>query len=108
MVGLCRIFETKHEDCAPSSVGSYSCRMQSLASQSLAIHTYTAPLSLHQVSKLRQMLTLRGFRLEIQPHMVFCAQKDRLRIVVYQNGPKVLIQGKGVEEFVTFQLEPNV
>jgi len=82
--------------------------MQSLASQSLAIHTYTAPLSLHQVSKLRQMLTLRGFRLETQPHMVFCAQKDRLRIVVYQNGPKVLIQGKGVEEFVTFQLEPNV
>jgi len=53
-------------------------------------------------------LTLHGFQLAIQPHTVFCAQKDKLRIVVYQKGPKVLIQGKGIEDFVTFQLEPNV
>jgi ribonuclease HIII len=82
--------------------------MRALASQPLAIHTYTAPLTLYQVEKLRQILTLHGFQLEMRPYTVFCAQKGKLRIVVYQKGPKVLIQGKGIEDFVTFQLEPNV
>jgi ribonuclease HIII len=84
--------------------------MRLLASQPLTTrtYTYTTPLTLHQVKKLRQVLTLHGFRLESQPHTVFCAQKDKLRIVVYQKGPKVLIQGKGTEDFITFQLEPNV
>ncbi|QQY09076.1 MAG: ribonuclease HIII [Candidatus Xiphinematobacter sp.] len=82
--------------------------MRFLASQPLTTHTYTAPLTCHQVKKLRQVLILHGFRLESQPHTVFCAQKDKLRVVVYLKGPKVLIQGKGIEDFITFQLEPNV
>ncbi|MDQ6654890.1 MAG: ribonuclease HIII, partial [Verrucomicrobiota bacterium] len=36
------------------------------------------------------------------------AQKDKLSVAVYEKGPKVLLQGKGIEEFVQFALEPEV
>src|SRR5204863_3840888 len=33
---------------------------------------------------------------------------DKLSVAVYEKGPKVLLQGKGSEEFVQFQLEPKI
>ena len=38
----------------------------------------------------------------------FLRQKNKLSIAVYEKGPKVLVQGKGVEEFVQFELEPKI
>lgn len=75
--------------------------------QSLAT-TYTAPLTLSQVEKLRHILEAHGFQIDTQPYTLFRAQKDKLHIVVYEKGPKVLIQGRGSADFVIFQLEPHI
>jgi len=39
---------------------------------------------------------------------IFFAQKDKLSVAVYERGPKALVQGKGVKEFVQFELEPKI
>src|SRR5207245_8600286 len=49
-----------------------------------------------------------GFQFAPKEWTNFFAQKNKLSVAVYQKGPKVLVQGKGVEEFVQFELEPKV
>src|SRR5450432_3334845 len=70
--------------------------------------TYTAPLSGDQVQALRQLLEDSGFEFSPKPYTLFFAQKNKLSVAVYEKGPKVLLQGKGIEEFVQFQLEPRI
>src|SRR5204863_8101901 len=43
-----------------------------------------------------------------KPWTIFFAQKNKLSVAVYEKGPKILLQGKGVEEFVQFELEPKI
>jgi ribonuclease HIII len=50
----------------------------------------------------------RGFTFEEKPHTLFAASREKLRIAVYEKGPKVLLQGRGLEDFITFVLEPEV
>ena len=73
-----------------------------------ALTTYTAPLSSDQVEALRQLLKDSGYEFSPKPYTLFFAQKNKLSVAVYQKGPKVLLQGKGIEDFVTFELEPKV
>jgi ribonuclease HIII len=70
--------------------------------------TYTAPLSHEQAAALCQLLKDSGFEFSPKPYTLFFAQKNKLSVAVYEKGPKVLLQGKGIEEFVTFELEPKV
>src|SRR5438552_18725827 len=70
--------------------------------------TYTAPLSGGQVKALRQILEGAGFEFSPKPYTIYFAQKNKLSVAVYEKGPKVLLQGKGIEEFVTFELEPKI
>jgi len=72
------------------------------------MHSYTHPLSLDQATKLRALLQELGFDFATKPYTLFFAQKDKLSVAVYEKGPKVLLQGKGSEEFVQFQLEPKI
>ncbi|HZJ37903.1 MAG TPA: ribonuclease HIII [Chthoniobacterales bacterium] len=72
------------------------------------MHSYTHPLSLDQAAKLRALLQELGFDFATKPYTLFFAQKDKLSVAVYEKGPKVLLQGKGSEEFVQFQLEPKI
>lgn len=72
------------------------------------MHSYTHPLSLDQAAKLRALLQELGFDFAAKPYTLFFAQKDKLSVAVYEKGPKVLLQGKGSEEFVQFQLEPKI
>jgi ribonuclease HIII len=69
---------------------------------------HNTPLTLPQAQKLRGILTERGWKFEVRPYMIFFAQKDKTNVSVYEKGPKVLIQGKGTQEFVQFILEPEV
>jgi len=73
-----------------------------------SLHTHTAPLTPAQAKKLRQVLEDQGYAFEAKPHMLFSARKNKLNIAVYEKGPKAVIQGKGIEEFITFVLEPEV
>lgn len=43
-----------------------------------------------------------------KPHALFAGSKPGLSVTVYAKGPKVLVQGKGTEDFVRFSLEPEV
>src|SRR2546426_11310949 len=72
------------------------------------MNSYTHPLSLGQVTKLRALLGNLGLIFARKPYTIFFAQKDKLSVGVYEKGPKVLVQGKGVEEFVQFELEPKI
>ena len=61
-----------------------------------------------QAAKLRALLKDLGFEFAARPYTLFFAQKNKLSVAVYEKGPKVLLQGKGIEEFVQFELEPKI
>ena len=72
------------------------------------MNSYTHPLSVDQATKLRGLLKDLGFEFAERPYTLFFAQKNKLSVAVYEKGPKVLLQGKGIEEFVQFELEPKI
>ena len=74
----------------------------------LPVNSYTYPLTTEQASKLRRLVDQLGFTFAPRPYTLFFAQKDKLSVAVYEKGPKVLLQGKGLEEFVQFHLEPEI
>ena len=72
------------------------------------MNSYTHALTRDQTSKLRTLLTESGFQFSAKQYTLFFAQKNNLSVAVYEKGPKVLVQGKGIEEFVQFELEPKI
>src|SRR5881628_3880887 len=72
------------------------------------MNSYTHPLTAEQATKLRALLNERGFEFSPKQYTLFFAQKNKLSVAVYEKGPKVLVQGKGIEEFVQFELEPKI
>ncbi|HEY2124343.1 MAG TPA: ribonuclease HIII [Chthoniobacterales bacterium] len=72
------------------------------------MNSYTQPLSSDQVTKLRALLEELNFKFTPKPYTIFFAQKEKLSVAVYEKGPKILVQGKGIEEFVQFELEPKI
>jgi len=72
------------------------------------MNSYTHPLSLGQATKLRALLEELGFEFSPKEYTLFFAQKNKLSVAVYEKGPKVLVQGRDVEEFVQFELEPKI
>jgi len=72
------------------------------------VNSYTHALTRDQTSKLRTLLAESGFQFSAKQYTLFFAQKNNLSVAVYEKGPKVLVQGKGVEEFVQFELEPKI
>lgn len=72
------------------------------------MNSYTHALTNDQAMQLRSLLSELGFEFSPKPYTLFFAQKNKLSVAVYEKGPKVLLQGKGVEEFVQFELEPKI
>ena len=72
------------------------------------MNSYTHALTNEQAAKLRASLQESGFEFSSKQYTLFFAQKNKLSVAVYEKGPKVLVQGKGVEEFVQFELEPKI
>ena len=72
------------------------------------MNSFTAPLNQEQAVKLRVLMAERGFTFSPKPYTLFFGQKEKLSVAVYEKGPKVLVQGRGVEDFVTFHLEPDI
>lgn len=69
---------------------------------------HTCALSAEQAVQLRALLQGRGWDFDVRPYMLFFAQKDKTTVAVYEKGPKIVVQGRGVEEFVRFVLEPEI
>src|SRR5207302_10515791 len=72
------------------------------------MNSYTHALTKEQATKLRTLLEELGFEFSRKEYTIFFGQKNKLSVAVYEKGPKVLVQGKGVEEFVQFELEPKI
>lgn len=72
------------------------------------MNSYTHALTNEQTTKLRALLTGLGFEFSPKQYTLFFAQKNKLSVAVYEKGPKVLVQGRDVEEFVQFELEPKI
>src|SRR5437762_1883610 len=72
------------------------------------MNSYTHPLNPEQATKLKTLLQELGFEFSPKQYTLCFAQKNKLSVAVYEKGPKVLVQGKGVEEFVQFELEPKI
>src|SRR5881296_1431861 len=72
------------------------------------MNSYTHALTKDQATKLRALLEELGFEFSPKEYMLFFAQKNKLSVAVYEKGPKVLVQGRDVEEFVQFELEPKI
>ena len=70
--------------------------------------TYTKPLTAGQAAQLRVLLTAQGFEFEPKPYCLYAGSRPGVNVLVYEKGPKVVVQGKGTEDFVTMTLEPQV
>lgn len=70
--------------------------------------TYTKPLKREQAEKLRGLLEAKGLAFETKPYCLYAASKPGLAVMVYEKGPKVVVQGKETEDFVLNTLEPEV
>jgi ribonuclease HIII len=72
------------------------------------ITTYTKPLTSDQTQKLRALLDRKGLKFEAKPYCLFAASRPGLAVLVYEKGPKVVVQGKETEDFVLNSLEPEI
>jgi ribonuclease HIII len=70
--------------------------------------SYTREITAQQAERLREILDRTGFAFGPREHTLFFATKDKVSVAVYAKGPKVLVQGKGTDDFVRFTLEPEV
>jgi ribonuclease HIII len=73
-----------------------------------ALTSYTHALTVPQAAKLRTLLEGRGWDFQAKPYCLYSAAKGKVNISVYEKGPKIVVQGKETEEFVTLLLEPEV
>jgi ribonuclease HIII len=68
---------------------------------------FVAEIDLKLADKLREDLIERGFELSQPAHTLFAAQKKGVSCTLYTSG-KLTVQGKEMEEFITFYLEPEI
>jgi ribonuclease HIII len=73
-----------------------------------ALTSYTHALTAPQAEKLQTLLEERGFEFMTKPYCLYAAAKAKVNVLVYEKGPKVVVQGKETEDFVTNLLEPEV
>ncbi len=68
---------------------------------------FVATVDPSQIAKIKTDLRQQGFEFSIPPHAAFAAKKPGLSCTVYRTG-KIVVQGKNMQEFLEFYLEPCV
>jgi ribonuclease HIII len=69
--------------------------------------SYTCKLTEAQAESLRGYLEAHGFEFREVPYARFAAASPQVGVVFYESG-KLVVQGKGTQEFIEFVLEPEV
>ena len=69
--------------------------------------SYTVKLNDQQATALRDALEFRHYKFREVPYARFAAENNATNVVFYESG-KLVVQGKGTQEFVEFVLEPEV
>ncbi len=69
--------------------------------------SHTCKLNDVQAAVLQAHLRQHGYEFREVPYARFAGAKDKLNVVFYESG-KLVVQGKGTQEFVEFVLEPEI
>src|SRR6266403_1853356 len=69
--------------------------------------SYTCKLSDEQASLLKSWLRDHHYKFREVPYARFAAEKEKTNLVFYESG-KLVVQGKGTQEFIEFVLEPEI
>ena len=86
------------------------CSLRSFA----AIKSRVKPLTSHtcklddaQAAALKKVLEAQEYQFREVPYARFAGEKNKTNVVFYESG-KLVVQGKGTQEFVEFVLEPEI
>jgi ribonuclease HIII len=69
--------------------------------------SHTCKLTDAQANALKELLEAQSYKFREVPYARFAAEKDKLNVVFYESG-KLVLQGKGTQEFIEFVLEPEI
>ena len=69
--------------------------------------SYTCKLADAQAKELHAHLRENGYAFREVPYARFAGEKEKTNVVFYESG-KLVVQGKGTQEFVEFVLEPQI
>jgi ribonuclease HIII len=69
--------------------------------------SHTCKLSDPQAAALEKHLRENDFKFRQVPYARFAAEKEKTNVVFYESG-KLVVQGKGTQDFVEFVLEPKI
>ena len=69
--------------------------------------SHTCPLSDAQAASLEKYLRENDFKFRQVPYARFAAETEKTNVVFYESG-KLVVQGKGTQDFVEFVLEPKI
>src|SRR5881392_3854638 len=69
--------------------------------------SYTCTLAEPEARALEKYLREHGYEFREVPYARFAAEKEKVNVVFYDSG-KLVVQGKGTQEFVEFVLEPEI
>jgi ribonuclease HIII len=68
---------------------------------------YTCKLTDAQAASLQEHLRGNDFKFRDVPYARFAGEKEKTNVVFYESG-KLVVQGKGTQDFVEFVLEPKI
>src|SRR5438105_8770287 len=69
--------------------------------------SYTCKLTDEQAAALKAWLQARHYEFREVPYARFAAEKEKTNLVFYESG-KLVVQGKGTQDFIEFVLEPDI
>ena len=69
--------------------------------------SYTCTLAEPEARALEEYLRAHGYEFRQAPYARFAAEKEKVNVVFYESG-KLVVQGKGTQDFVEFILEPGI
>jgi ribonuclease HIII len=73
----------------------------------IPLTSHTCKLTDAQATALRAWLQEHGYKFRDVPYARFAGEKEKTNVVFYESG-KLVVQGKGTQEFVEFVLEPEI
>ena len=71
------------------------------------ITSHTCKLTDAQAAPLQKLLRDNDYKFREVPYARFAAEKEKTNVVFYESG-KLVVQGKGTQDFVEFVLEPLI
>ncbi|HXU78788.1 MAG TPA: ribonuclease HIII [Methylomirabilota bacterium] len=69
--------------------------------------SHTTKLTDAQAAALQDWVRAHGYKFREVPYARFAAEKEQTNLVFYESG-KLVIQGKGTQDFIEFVLEPEI